>query len=94
MKNCNLDYLPRKDGATIAFIFSGAASLHVGLPIGLNGVLFRTTLAFPFPFPVFPAKVFLDAGEITEGSSRVVVDATRLGAHVDSLANFFAGPLT
>ena len=86
--------LPRKDGATIAFIFSGAASLHVGLPIGLDSVFFRTTLAFPFLFPVFSAKVFLDTGKITEGSSWAVVDATWLRTHVDSLSYFFAGSLS
>lgn len=83
---------PGEQGAAVASVLSGAASFHMRLPIGLHGVILRATFAFPLFLAVFSAEVLFDAGEVTERSGGVVVDARSLRAHVRFLSRRFIAP--
>lgn len=86
---------PREEGATITSILASTTSLGVSLPIGLNSVTFATFLTLEFLFTMLPGVVLLDASEVAEGASRVMVDTSRLGAQVDLFLNLvFVGLLS
>lgn len=51
-------------------------------PVGLNGVFLRTLIAPPFLLAVFPAKMFLDAGEIPKSAIRIVMNAAWFRTYV------------
>lgn len=84
---------PGKQSPAIASVLSGATDLHMRLPIGLDGVLLRASLALELLLAVFSAEMLLYAGEITEGSPGIVVDAGWLGTNIDSLPDLLARPL-
>lgn len=84
---------PSKQGSTVTFVLSGAAGLHVSLPIRLHCVLLGAPLALPLFLAVLSAEVLLNPGEIAQRSGRVVVHARRLRADVNPLLNFRRGSL-
>lgn len=61
----------------------------MGLPIGLNSVTLRAFITFPFLLAMFSGEVFLDAGQIAQGSTRVVVHAAGLWANIHFLLYYF-----
>ena len=88
-----LIWIPREQGSAVASVFSGTASFHMSLPIGVYVVFLRTTFALPLFLIVFSAEVLLDAGEVAERPCGVVVDAGRFGTHVSFLPWLFAPSL-
>ncbi|XP_072997545.1 uncharacterized protein [Typha latifolia] len=56
----------------------------VSSEIGFEGILFGTSLALPRLRAVLPAVMLLDAGDVAERPGRVMVDARRHRAYVDT----------
>lgn len=81
--------LPREERSTVAAILPCSASLGVRFPIGLNGVLLQALVALPLLLAMLPTKMFFDAGEVTESSRRIMVNATGFRAYIDPLLRLF-----
>lgn len=61
---------------------SGAAGLEMGFVVRLNCVAFGAFLTNPLlVVAVLPSEVLLNPNQITQRVARVVVQATRFGAH-------------
>lgn len=84
---------PGEYSAAVAFVFSSPTSLGMSLPIRLNCILLGAPLALPLLLAMLPAEVLLDPSQVAECSSRVVVYAARLRAHVDPLPDLSAPSL-
>lgn len=73
---------PGEESATIATILTRATGLTMSLPIRLNGITLGALLALELLLAVFARVVLLDAGEVTKGSSWVMVDTSGLRTQV------------
>lgn len=81
--------LPREEGSTVTSVLFRTTHLGVSLPIWPNRIALRTLVALPLLLAVLSEEVFLDAGEITQCSWRVMVHACWLRANVHLLPNRF-----
>lgn len=88
-----MNQLPGEDGTTVTFVFPSTTDLGMGFPVRLNSVSLGAFFTFPFLLAVFSRVVLLDASEITQCSTWVMVDAGRLWTHINALSNFCAWPL-
>lgn len=65
----------------------------MSLPIRLHCIFLGALVTFPFFLSMFAAEVLFNAGEISQCPSRVVVDASRLGAYINPFSNLSGGSL-
>lgn len=84
---------PGKQSPTITTILASSASFHVGFPVGLNCVFLGAPLALILLLAMLPAEMFLDSGEITEGSRGIMMNASGLRADINPLSYIFTGSL-
>lgn len=65
----------------------------MSLPIRLDGILLRTSVALPLLLPMLPGEVLFYACEITQSSGCIMVRAGDLGADIHLLLSVGAASL-
>lgn len=79
--------------SAVAFILSSPANLTMSFPIRLDRIFLGTFFALPFLLAMFSAEMFLDAGEVSQSSGRVMVNTSLLRTDIHFLLDFFVGSL-
>lgn len=68
IKRRKLMEVPGEEGSTVTSILSSSTSFRMSFPIRLNSIDLGALVTFPFLLAVFPAVMFLDSGEIAQGT--------------------------
>lgn len=86
--------LPWENTATIAGVASGTTGFEVSLVIRLHCIAFGASLTYPlFVVAMFPPEMLLDPNKVTQGMTRVMVQASWFRAHKHSFSNHWCLPL-